>query len=166
MSNANRKPVLRLKLKDIEKAPSGSGAGASPLKQIPDGTGNGPTLARPERRVKQKDNPKLTERRYCELRKFLARRFPRCFVAARPLMIGIDAPLLAACRDLTRRDRCDILKAIAQYTSSTEYLQAMTEGAARINLNGEAAGVVWRYDEEHSKHLLARKQASTKGGGR
>src|SRR4051812_37844621 len=82
----------------------------------------------------------------------LVETFPAAFVRInrRPLKLGIHDDLLA------RGIATDVVKAgLGSYCRSTGYLEAMKAGAARIDLDGNAAGVVTPDDAEHA----ARKRA-------
>jgi ProP effector len=81
-------------------------------------------------------NPRL-------VREILVARFPACFCPKgspkRPLKIGIARDLVAAAPDIKPGE---IGRALADYTRGPTYLLAMIEGAERIDLAGQAAGVV------------------------
>jgi ProP effector len=85
----------------------------------------------------------------------LASRFPKCFKPAGapklPLMIGIDRAMFEAAPDL---DRHDVANAIADYCTGRSYHAAMVAGAARVDLNGESAGVVTDSAAGHAKARL------------
>jgi ProP effector len=99
-----------------------------------------------------------------KMRKLLAKRFPQCFKAfgqpKLPLKIGIDRDIIAAAPELRYRN---ILYAIADYTSGSSYLRTLIEGAARIDLNGDAAGIVTAAQEHYAQGRLAKRaRASSK----
>jgi sRNA-binding protein len=83
----------------------------------------------------------------------LAAKFPKCFAVPdtgrRPLKVGIDADLLAALSGTI--PRTDLIRALAMYCSSHGYLERVLNGAWRIDLQGNPAGVVTADDERHAK---------------
>ena len=87
----------------------------------------------------------------------LAEAFPQTFVLERyrphrPLKIGIAADLQARCPALEWR----VLKvALAAYTGRIMYLRGLVAGAARIDLDGNAAGEVSARDTEYATVKLA-----------
>lgn len=50
-----------------------------------------------------------------------------------------------------------IMNAIADYVSGPSYLKSQIEGAARIDLNGEAAGAVTAEEAQYAKEQLAKR---------
>ena len=101
----------------------------------------------------------------------LAEAFPQTFVLDkhlphRPLKIGIAADLQARCPALAWR----VLKvALAAYTGRIMYLRALVAGAARIDLDGKAAGEVIARDTEYATVKLAgllERAAAAKSGER
>ena len=91
-----------------------------------------------------------------EIIAFLAKRFPRCFIAegeARPLKIGIFQDIVAR---LTAEDgisKTQLRSALRMYTSSWRYLHGVKEGAKRVDLDGNDCGDL---ESEHVKY--ARQQ--------
>jgi sRNA-binding protein len=78
--------------------------------------------------------------------------FPAAFdrFDRRPLKLGIAADLLA------RGIAADIIRAaLGSYCRSPAYLRRMQAGAARIDLDGNPAGVVTAEDAEHAARKLA-----------
>jgi ProP effector len=77
------------------------------------------------------------------VRPILAERFPLAFRAHGspkvPLKLKIDRDVIAACPDLTGKE---INAAIADYCWGPRYWAASIEGATRVDLNGNPAGVV------------------------
>jgi len=61
------------------------------------------------------------------------------FRASQPLAIGIHKALQARQPEL---DKADIRKALHRHTNSTRYLKALTAGAPRYDLDGQADGEV------------------------
>ena len=53
----------------------------------------------------------------------------------RPLKIGIDRDIMERCPAIGRTERNVILRL---YTSRAAYLQSLVEGAARVDLDGNA----------------------------
>jgi ProP effector len=72
-----------------------------------------------------------------------------------PLAIGVKEALLREC-NLSPQD---IDNALRCYTRSVGYLKTIIEGAARIDLNGQAAGVVTTGQAEYAQRLLSKGAA-------
>jgi ProP effector len=85
----------------------------------------------------------------------LAERWPKCFAVKScrrvPLKIGIAADIAAA------GFAGDLALALRWYTGSTEYRQALKAGAARIDLDGNAAGVVSNLEARVAAAVLAKR---------
>jgi sRNA-binding protein len=96
----------------------------------------------------------------------LAAKFPKCFALPdtrrRPLKVGIDADLLAALSGTI--PRTDLIRALAMYCSSHGYLERVLNGAWRIDLQGDPAGVVTVDDERHAKAKRAGIKAKRDAG--
>jgi sRNA-binding protein len=96
----------------------------------------------------------------------LAARFPKCFAVPdtrrRPLKVGIDADLLAALSGTIRRT--ELIRALAMYCSSDDYLDRVLTGAWRVDLEGRPAGVVTADDERHAKAKRAGIKAKRDAG--
>lgn len=77
------------------------------------------------------------------VRRILVERFPKAFAgwgeSKPPLKIGIFDDLVAALPELPV---AEIQQGLQDYTSGPTYTSSLTEGANRINLNGEPVGVV------------------------
>lgn len=102
------------------------------------------------------NQPKLNSSK--EVIAFLAERFPQCFSAegeARPLKIGIFQDLVERVQgELSLSlSKTQLRSALRLYTSSWRYLYGIKAGAIRVDLDGNACGVL---DEQHVEH--ARKQ--------
>jgi len=100
------------------------------------------------------NQPKLNSSK--EVIAFLAERFPHCFSAegeARPLKIGIFQDLVARVEGEMNLSKTQLRSALRLYTSSWRYLYGIKAGATRVDLDGNACGVL---DEQHVEH--ARKQ--------
>ncbi|WP_158784863.1 RNA chaperone ProQ [Pantoea sp. BAV 3049] len=100
------------------------------------------------------NQPKLNSSK--EVIAFLAERFPQCFSAegeARPLKIGIFQDLVDRVQGEMSLSKTQLRSALRLYTSSWRYLYGIKAGATRVDLDGNACGVL---DEQHVEH--ARKQ--------
>lgn len=100
------------------------------------------------------NQPKLNSSK--EVIAFLAERFPQCFSAegeARPLKIGIFQDLVERVQGEMNLSKTQLRSALRLYTSSWRYLYGIKAGAIRVDLDGNACGVL---DEQHVEH--ARKQ--------
>ncbi|WP_288656635.1 RNA chaperone ProQ [Pantoea sp. UBA6567] len=100
------------------------------------------------------NQPKLNSSK--EVIAFLAERFPHCFSAegeARPLKIGIFQDLVERVQGENSPSKTQLRSALRLYTSSWRYLYGIKAGATRVDLDGNACGVL---DEQHVEH--ARKQ--------
>ena len=100
------------------------------------------------------NQPKLNSSK--EVIAFLAERFPHCFSAegeARPLKIGIFQDLVERVQGEMNLSKTQLRSALRLYTSSWRYLYGIKAGATRVDLDGNACGVL---DEQHVEH--ARKQ--------
>ncbi|ALV92040.1 MULTISPECIES: RNA chaperone ProQ [Pantoea] len=100
------------------------------------------------------NQPKLNSSK--EVIAFLAERFPQCFSAdgeARPLKIGIFQDLVERVQGENSLSKTQLRSALRLYTSSWRYLYGIKAGATRVDLDGNACGVL---DEQHVEH--ARKQ--------
>jgi ProP effector len=90
----------------------------------------------------------------------LAERWPNCFFVyerrRRALKIGIYLDVLAAADGAITPNELKL--ALRLYCSNRGYLLACREGAARIDLNGNAVGVV---TNEEAKHCAARLAGRT-----
>lgn len=91
----------------------------------------------------------------------LRQRFPLAFarLSARtrwPLKVGIHKDIAAALPELGAED---IGRAMRFYVTGIEYLRVCTEGAARIDLDGEPAGNVSASEARGAQSLLAIAEA-------
>ncbi len=92
----------------------------------------------------------------------LTEAFPQTFVLEkyqphRPLKVGIAFAIPARCPAIERR----VLKmALTAYTGRVMYLRGLVAGAARVDLDGKAAGEVTARDAEYAAAKLARILAS------
>ncbi len=91
----------------------------------------------------------------------LAQRYPHCFTrdpkAVRPLAIGIQHKLreeLAADEAFKDTPNWLIRQALALYTRSGAYLNALIEKRTRINLDGSDAGEVTDQQQAHARERM------------
>ena len=70
-----------------------------------------------------------------------------------PLKIGIDQDLAARCPALGHRERNAFLNT---YTSRLQYLSACVEGATRVGLDGEVAGIVTASEAQHAAYRFSK----------
>ena len=92
----------------------------------------------------------------------LAELYPSCFRQPRqPLKIGIHNDIVARHPELRPSL---ITRALKTYTRSLGYLETLTAGAARIDLEGNPVGTVTAADEEDAKRKIAKaaKRAAAK----
>ena len=87
----------------------------------------------------------------------LAGLFPATFVADenalhRPLAIGTDKALRERCPSLSTHAR---KRALSAYAARPNYLKALVEGAARLDLSGNVNGVVTAKDAAYAVRRLA-----------
>ena len=87
----------------------------------------------------------------------LAEAFPQTFVLEKyrphwPLKVGIAAAIPARCPAVERRVLSVVLSV---YTWRVMYLQSLVAGAARLDLDGKAAGEVTVRDAEYAAAKLA-----------
>lgn len=83
---------------------------------------------------------------------YLTEKFPLCFTLegeAKPLKIGLFQDLSEALQDDERVSKTQLRHALRQYTSNWRYLHGCREGAVRVDLQGNPAGVL---DTEHVAH--------------
>jgi ProP effector len=94
-------------------------------------------------------------------RRALLNRWPNCFKGyirpKLPLKVGIDKDILAADPELNP----EIVKIVLGiYADHLSYHEAMIEGAARVDLNGNPAGVVTDNEARWAANRLNRKSRS------
>jgi ProP effector len=95
-------------------------------------------------------------------RRALLNRWPNCFKGYTrpklPLKVGIDKDILAADPELDT----EIVKLVLRiYVSHENYREVMIEGAGRVDLDGNPAGVVTKSQAEWSAMKLKRKVKNT-----
>lgn len=92
-----------------------------------------------------------------ELIAYLSELFPACFIAegeAKPLKIGIFQDLAARLADDPKVSKTLLRSALRQYTSSWRYLHGLKPGIERIDLDGNACGVLTEEHVSHAKQAL------------
>jgi ProP effector len=81
--------------------------------------------------------------------------FPAAFTrdpaSVRPLEVGIKDDVYARC-DTSHRG---ITAALRSYCNSVDYLKASTQGAVRVDLVGQPAGIVTEAEARHAMKALA-----------
>jgi ProP effector len=96
--------------------------------------------------------PAIEHSRLIELIAMLAARWPRCFAIyqrrRRPLKIGIDRDLAAALGDSVTPVELEVV--LSRYVRSEGYLFKCVADAARIDLDGAAAGSVTAEQAVHA----------------
>lgn len=93
---------------------------------------------------------------------YLAQKFPLCFSLegeAKPLKIGIFQDLADRLSDDEKVSKTQLRAALRQYTSSWRYLHGVKAGATRVDLDGNACGVLEEEHVEHAKATLAESKA-------
>ncbi|MGV6988849.1 RNA chaperone ProQ [Testudinibacter sp. P80/BLE/0925] len=89
---------------------------------------------------------------------YLAEKFPLCFSLegeAKPLKIGIFQDLATALEGDERVSKTQLRQALRQYTSNWRYLHGCKLGAVRVDLDGNASGVL---EQEHADHAAEQLQ--------
>ena len=112
--------------------------------------------------VQLEEAPKLSSNK--EIIAYLAEKFPLCFALdgeAKPIKIGLFQDLAEALQDDPRVSKTQLRHALRQYTSNWRYLHSCREGAVRVDLYGNPAGVL-----EANKKRPARKPADKKVNAR
>ena len=133
---------------DQGQQPSRSGAGKRPPRERQAGVGHPTRPARPERQV---DPVVLT---IGQLQKHFPLAFPKNPEPKKPLKLGISKDLAAQAETLSLTEPA-ILEAIKVWCQGSRYWAAMTNGAARVDLNGEADGTVTPEQAGHARYLAA-----------
>ncbi|OOH89626.1 RNA chaperone ProQ [Pasteurellaceae bacterium 15-036681] len=113
-----------------------------------------------EQQVKQNQKTALTTK---EAIAYLVEKFPLCFSLegeAKPLKIGLFQDLAEALADDDKISKTVIRQALRTYTMGWRYLHACKEGAVRIGLQGEEAGVIDAQQAEHAAQTLAAAKAA------
>ena len=110
--------------------------------------------------VKLEEAPKLSSNK--EIIAYLAEKFPLCFVLdgeAKPIKIGLFQDLAEALQDDPRVSKTQLRHALRQYTSNWRYLHGCREGAVRVDLYGNPAGILEQQHVEHAAQQLAEAKA-------
>jgi len=108
----------------------------------------------------QVNSQKLTNTK--DIIAYLAEKFPLCFILegeARPLKIGLFQDLAEALQDDERVSKTQLRQALRQYTSNWRYLYGCREGAVRVDLQGNPAGVLEAEHVIHAAQQLADAKA-------
>ncbi|WP_052738395.1 ProQ/FinO family protein [Robbsia andropogonis] len=129
--------------------PARSGAGKRPARDRQPGVGH-PTrpTTRPERQV---DPVVLT---IGQLQKHFPLAFPKNPEPKKPLKLGISKDLAAQAETLSLTEPA-ILEAIKVWCQGSRYWAAMTNGAARVGLDGQPDGTVTPEQAGHARYLAA-----------
>jgi ProP effector len=101
----------------------------------------------------------------------LAATWPHCFALKfenrKPLKIGIRVDAAAATKGAITPE--ELAAAFALYTRQAGYVRALKEGAVRVDLDGNPAGVVTAIEAAHAQRILerirARESARTRARG-
>ena len=110
--------------------------------------------------VQLEEAPKLSSNK--EIIAYLAEKFPLCFALdgeAKPIKIGLFQDLAEALQDDPRVSKTQLRHALRQYTSNWRYLHSCREGAVRVDLYGNPAGVLEQQHVEHAVQQLAEAKA-------
>ena len=108
----------------------------------------------------QVNSQKLTNTK--DIIAYLAEKFPLCFILegeAKPLKIGLFQDLAEALQDDERVSKTQLRQALRQYTSNWRYLHGCREGAVRVDLQGNPAGVLEAEHVTHAAQQLADAKA-------
>ena len=104
---------------------------------------------------------KGTKERAGDIIEVLADLWPAAFTVEprlrQPLKVGIDADVLEAASGAITS--AELTVALNSYVTAKGYLRAVREGAPRIGLDGEAAGVVSKQEAAHARWQLESKIA-------
>lgn len=103
---------------------------------------------------------KLTNNK--EVIAYLVEKFPLCFSLegeAKPLKIGLFQDLAEALQDDERVSKTQLRQALRAYTSNWRYLYGCKAGAERVDLQGNACGILEQEHAEHAAQQLAEAKA-------
>ncbi|WP_395343086.1 RNA chaperone ProQ [Ningiella sp. W23] len=92
---------------------------------------------------------------------YLAKRFPQCFVLngeVKPLKIGIFQDLATELEGAEFVSKRLLRMSLRHYTSGWKYLASMKEGAARVDLSGEAGELIEAEHATHASEQLAQSK--------
>lgn len=104
--------------------------------------------------------PKITQSK--AVIAYLAEKFPQCFSLtgeAKPLKIGIFDDLATRLENDERVSKTRLRTALRHYTNSWRYLRVVKAGAERVDLDGNAAGIVEEGHQQHAEEELAASKA-------
>ncbi|MDO4697180.1 MAG: RNA chaperone ProQ [Pasteurellaceae bacterium] len=93
---------------------------------------------------------------------YLSEKFPQCFSLeseVKPLKIGLFQELAEALSEETNISKTLLRQALRAYTANWHYLQNCKEGAVRVGLLGEEAGVVDASQAAHAAQTLEQAKA-------
>ncbi len=108
----------------------------------------------------QEETQKLSNNK--EIIAYLAEKFPLCFSLegeAKPIKIGLFQDLAEALKDDPKVSKTQLRYALRQYTSNWRYLHGCKEGAVRVDLQGNPAGVLEQEHVQHAAQQLADAKA-------
>lgn len=94
---------------------------------------------------------------------YLVEKFPLCFSLegeAKPLKIGLFHELATALEGDEKVSKTLLRQALRAYTSGWRYLHGCKEGAVRVGLLGEEAGIVDAMQAQHAAETLAQAKAA------
>ncbi|WAJ69290.1 RNA chaperone ProQ [Catenovulum adriaticum] len=92
---------------------------------------------------------------------YLSELFPQCFSIkgeAKPLKIGIFQDIAERIDDDEKLSRTVLRSALRKYTSSWRYLASIKEGASRVDIDGNEAGIIEAEHAEHAATSLAQSK--------
>ena len=109
-------------------------------------------------------NKKSSDSEIVAMRRLLHAAYPKAFAnfgeGKTPLAIGIDKQIYEALKpSVPGISRRTLHSALANYTGGLKYLDTMIAGAARINIEGEPAGVVTEHEAKVAAAHAARIRA-------
>lgn len=110
--------------------------------------------------VQVEETQKLSNNK--EIIAYLAEKFPLCFSLegeAKPIKVGLFQDLAEALKDDPKVSKTQLRHALRQYTSNWRYLHGCKEGAVRVDLQGNPAGVLDQQHVEHAAQQLAEAKA-------
>lgn len=89
---------------------------------------------------------------------WLLENFPKTFKVMKPLKVGIFKDIRALELD-DKPSNVWLRRALHLHTSKMHYLEKMIEGAERIDLEGEGAGIVSADEEKNAKTTITERKA-------
>ncbi|SET15364.1 RNA chaperone ProQ [Thorsellia anophelis] len=96
---------------------------------------------------------------------YLSKKFPNCFALEgeiKPLKLGIFQDIIEDEAVAAEFSKTNLRAALRYYTMSWKYLAAVKEGVNRVNLLGEASGIVDEKQSEHAKNQLEEAKSKVK----